>query len=235
PLVHRRSTIDALGECRSREERDRFYRQVWDTPRWRWLFRFFFSQWVMARLGRDPSYFAHVGGSFSERLLLRTHMALVAQPTHNNPFLAYVLKGTYPLDALPMYLLPEHYPIIRARLDRLQPVCESLGRYLLGAVGWFDGFNLSDLFEYLSPELHEALYVALLERARSGGRLVYWNLQVPRGIPSPCTVRARSLEEVSRELRERDRIWFYEALHVDEVSGGAGTLIPKLEVASKTP
>ncbi len=47
PLVHGRKTVHAVLEKRTPTERERFYRDRWDTWRWRLLFRLFFSRWVM--------------------------------------------------------------------------------------------------------------------------------------------------------------------------------------------
>ena len=46
--------------CGDGDERQRFYTEHWDTWRWRAIFRVFFGQTLMKRLGRDPSFFKHV-------------------------------------------------------------------------------------------------------------------------------------------------------------------------------
>src|SRR5204862_2902217 len=63
PLVHVRRTVNQLLRGGTREERAAFFRQQWDTCRWRLMFRVFFSRFLMGRLGRDPSFFAYVQGS----------------------------------------------------------------------------------------------------------------------------------------------------------------------------
>ncbi len=86
--------------------------------------------------------------------------------------------------------------------------------------GHFDGFNLSDIFEYMSPDQHEACYLGLIERASPGARLVYWNMLVPRSMPDTCAGSVISLDELSTSLHAQDRAFFYQALRVDEVSRG---------------
>jgi len=86
-----------------------------------------------------------------------------------------------------------------------------------GAAGRFDGLNLSDVFEYMSPAEHEQCYEQVLGRTRPGARLVYWNMLAPRARPERLAVRVRRLEEVAQALHARDRAWFYQRLHVDEV------------------
>ena len=214
PLVHRRAMREALRSPRSRDEQRRFYADRWDTRRWRMLFRFFFSRAVMGRLGREPAFFDHVQGSVAEHILERTGYALSELPVWSNPYLAYIVTGNYQPEALPRYLRPEHRATIRARLDRV--------RILRGgaehANGPFDGFNLSDVFEYMDPEEHARVYGRLVERARPRARLVYWNLLAPRGCPAPLRGRVRPLDELAGTLHARDQAWFYGALHVDEVA-----------------
>jgi S-adenosylmethionine-diacylglycerol 3-amino-3-carboxypropyl transferase len=85
PLIHSRRTIEELRAPRSSDERERFYRERWNTWRWRALFRVFFSRFVMGRLGRDPAFFAQVEGSVADRILARTRHALTRLPTDSNP------------------------------------------------------------------------------------------------------------------------------------------------------
>jgi S-adenosylmethionine-diacylglycerol 3-amino-3-carboxypropyl transferase len=86
--------------------------------------------------------------------------------------------------------------------------------------GPFHGFNLSNIFEYASPEEQVRWYAALAKRAETHARFVYWNLLVPRGCPASLAGRARSLLEVAAALHARDQIGLYEALHVDEILPG---------------
>jgi S-adenosylmethionine:diacylglycerol 3-amino-3-carboxypropyl transferase len=218
PLIHPRGKIDALCRPRSPAERVRFYDEQWDTWRWRCLFRLFFSRALMGRAGRDPAFFEHVQGPVGERILARTRHALTVLPTHENPYLAYIATGNFPEHARPCYLRPEALAVIRARLDRLRWVEGPIEQI---AQGGFRGLNLSDIFEYMSPAEHERCYAALVDRAGPGARLVYWNMLVPRGCPPSQSHRVRPLDSVAAELHARDQAWFYEALHVDEVMGGA--------------
>ena len=63
------------------------------------------------------------------------------------------------------------------------------GRASTGAPG-FDGYNLSDIFEYLDPETSAAVYGRLLDAARPGARFAYWNMLVPRRLAGDAA-RAR--------------------------------------------
>ena len=219
PWVHRRATIDTLLQEKSLAARHEFYEQRWNNWRWRWMFRIFFSRTVMGRRGRDPEFFRYVEGSVSDRILERTRYALTELPTHTNPYLHYILTGNYaPPFALPRYLRPEHFAAVREGTRRVTlhhgPIDAAAESH--AGPGW-DGFNLSDIFEYLGPELSRDVYGKLLNRARPGARFAYWNMLVPRRRPDEFAARVRSLDSLAREQFARDLAFFYSALVIEEV------------------
>ena len=218
PFVHGRATREALIEPRDEQARAEFYERRWNTWRWRLMFRLFFSRLVMGRLGRDPAFFDQVEGAVGPRILARTRHALTALPTHDNPYLVYIMTGNFAPHALPRYLRPEHRGAIRARLDRLRVVRGAAQE----APGRFQGMNLSDIFEYMPAAEFERVYRALVDRAEPGARIAYWNMLAPRECPAGERARVRPLSVLSASLLSRDRAWFYRAFHVDEVvAGGA--------------
>ncbi len=220
PLIHGRRAVAELLREKSRAERETFYAKHWDNRRWRWLFRLFFGRFATGRLGRDPEFFRYVEGSVAERLLARTRHALTVLPTHSNPYLRSILTGNFGA-ALPRYLRPENHERVRAGLTRLTLVRGSVEEAAETHAGkdarGFDGFNLSDIFEYLDPETCRTIYGKLLSRARPGARFAYWNMLVPRRAPSEHAGSVRHLAELSRELLERDQAFFYSAFVVEEV------------------
>ena len=224
PLVHGRRTVERLLAEKDEAARTAFYEREWDTLRWRLLFRVFFSRAVMGRLGRDPEFFRYVEGSVAERILGRARWALTELPTHDNPYVSYILRGTF-RPAVPPYLEAGTYERLQEALRReperltlhLGPVEEAARRHR-GA--GFDGFNLSDVFEYLDPETSAALYEALLETARPGARFAYWNLLVPRRRPERLAARVRALSDEADALFRRDRAFFYSAFVLEEAGGG---------------
>ena len=213
PLVHSRRTIDRLLQARTRDERVRFYDEQWDTARWRLVFRLFFGRAVMGRMGRDPAFFDHVEGTVGDRILARTRHALTELPLHTNPYATYIMTGSYAEGALPLYLRAEAWSPIRERLDRVT-LLQSAAQ---AAPGQFGAFNLSDIFEYMPPDVHESTYAALVGKARPGARLAYWNMLAPRSMPAAMSQRVRPRPDIAAPLFARDAAWFYSAFHVDEV------------------
>ena len=218
PLVHRRSTVRGLLERREPEQRERYYERHWSNRRWRLLFRLFFSRFVMGRLGRDPEFFRYVEGSVADRILERARHALVDLPTHRNPYLDYILTGNF--RTLPRYLRPEQFLALKEGVGTVTLVRGSIQEVAQShAGGGYDGFNLSDIFEYLDDGLCTTLYRALLERARPRARLAYWNMLVRRSRPVAFAERVRSLDEEAGALHARDLAFFYSRFVIEEVVG----------------
>jgi len=215
PLVHSERTVGELCALDSIEAQRRFYAARWDTWRWRLLFKVFFSRFVMGRLGRDPEFFAEVTGPVGERILARTRWALTEIPLRTNPYFRYIMTGNFAPEAMPRYLRPEHRAAIRARLDRVRLVRGPAQE----AEGAFDGFSLSDIFEYMPAAEAARTYETLAAKARAGARLVYWNMLVPRRRPESLAATVRPLDDLAATLHARDRAWFYQWLRVDEVTG----------------
>lgn len=217
PLIHSRRTIESLMSVRDRPDRQRFYDRSWNNVRWQLIFRVFFSRFVMGRLGRDPEFFRYVEGSVADRILDRAKYAVTDLPTHNNPYLEFILTGNF-ARSLPRYLQPDTFEAVRNGLDRLtlfHGSIEQAGR--VHAESGFDGFNLSDIFEYLDSTTSREIYSELLDVAKSGSRLAYWNTFVPRHAPVELANRVTPLTKLSRQLFSQDRAFFYGKFLVDEV------------------
>ncbi|HEX2780316.1 MAG TPA: DUF3419 family protein [Gemmatimonadaceae bacterium] len=218
PLVHGRSTVDALLEPRDRDGRERFFAERWDSRRWRLLFRIFFSETVLGRLGRDPAFFRYAETSVADHLMGRVRHALVELEPWKNPYLHWILHGTHG-DALPYALRAEQFEAIRANLDRLEVHGVSIEALISsGELERVNRVNFSNIFEYMSSDAHRALLEGVLAVARPGARMAYWNMIVPRRGAEVCPGAVRELPERSRSLFARDKAFFYSAFHLDEAA-----------------
>ena len=219
PLVHPSERIQELLRPKSVQERRSFYDNRWSNLRWRLMFRAFFSRKLMGLLGRDPEFFRYVEGSVSDRILKRTEYALTELDPAANPYIQWILTGRHN-GALPAALREENFERIRRNLDRLQWRCGALEESLKGDQK-FDCFNLSDIFEYMSPSSYEQLLRLIVSSARPGARLAYWNMLALRHRPESLAAVLRPLTDLSSQLFARDQAFFYSALVVEEVVGVA--------------
>ncbi|MBD3246684.1 MAG: DUF3419 family protein [Candidatus Omnitrophica bacterium] len=217
PLIHSRRTVARLFEPAGQKQRIAFYRGTWNTFRWRLLFRLFFSRRVMGLLGRDPEFFQYVETDVAGRIFARAEYALTVLPTSENPYLEYILTGNF-RRALPYYLRPEHFDSIRANLDKLEVLQGNLAQvFTARSKDRFDGFNLSDIFEYMSYEQYTAELRRILRAAAPGARLVYWNMLADRARADEFADRIRFLDEEAKRLHQQDKAFFYKALLIGEV------------------
>ena len=217
PLIHSRQRVERLLAGGGPARREEFYAREWNSWRWRLLFNIFFSRLVMGRFGRDPAFFRYVEGSVAGRILGRTRYALTALDPAANPYLQGILTGTH-TTALPYALRPENFDPIRRHLNRLEWSHSSLEEYLDSDCSLrMDRFNLSDIFEYMSPENYGRLLNRLVEAARPGARLAYWNMLAPRSRPEAMATRLRPLDGLAKQLFAQDKAWFYSRFVVEEV------------------
>lgn len=217
PLIHSRGRVENLLATKPLPQRNRFYEEEWNTVRWRMLFRLFFSRFLLGRLGRDPEFFRYVEGKVAERILQRTHYALTELDPAANPYLHWIFTGQHGNGSLPFALRAENFEVIRAHLDRLEWHCCPLEQFVESSRDTFDAFNLSDIFEYISPQSYERLLRLLIQTAKRGARLAYWNLLVPRRRPESLAALLKPLTKLSNALFKRDKTFFYGAFVLEEV------------------
>jgi S-adenosylmethionine-diacylglycerol 3-amino-3-carboxypropyl transferase len=217
PLVHSRRTIDDIFVSRELPEREEFFERRFNTCRWRLLLNIFFSRFVMGRMGRDRAFFDHVDGSPAQHVARRIRHAGIACDPAENPYLHWIMKGTHG-DALPMPWREDHFETIAARLDRLDIRPGSLEAFASTGER-ADGFNLSDIFEYMSPDMFATVHESILDAANPGARLVYWNMMAPRRVPPHLRPRVRTLTALEDRLKARDKAFFYSDFVIEEVIG----------------
>jgi S-adenosylmethionine-diacylglycerol 3-amino-3-carboxypropyl transferase len=224
PLAHGRKRVLSLLEPRSPEERERFYNEVWNNRRWRWIFQIFFSRTVMGALGRDPQFFKYVEGSVADRILARTRHALVVLDPSENPYLHWILTGSHGA-TLPDALERDNFDSIREALlgGRLMVGRASLESHLARFPECrYDAFNLSDIFEYMSESNTADLLGRLVAAATPGARLAYWNMLAPRSRPEALAGCLKSCGQEAEALFTADRAFFYSRFAVFVLAARAG-------------
>jgi S-adenosylmethionine-diacylglycerol 3-amino-3-carboxypropyl transferase len=220
PIVPGRDAVRRMLAAQDVGEQRRLYRDQWDSAAWRALFRAFFSRRLMAAIGRDPAFFDQVaGGSVGAHFLARAIEGLTRTPIRSNPYVTYILSGSYRIpDAAPAYLQPKHAPLLAERADRISVFTGSL----LDALGdqrdrSVDAFYLSDIFELVDPAGYEAILAEIARTGRTGARLCYWNNLVPRTRPASLADRLSSETDLAGRLHAGDRAFIYSRFVVETV------------------
>lgn len=228
PFIHSRSATRSVFEHRTRLEREEFWQERWNNHRWRLGLRLFFNERVISKLGRDPSFFEHVQIDVGAHYAARAWHAFVELDPATNPFLQYMLLGHYAdLEHGHPWLAPQHNATLRKRLGALVVVNEELETHLAECeTGSYSGFNLSDVFEWMSDDLHDRVYRSILRAAAPGATIAYWNNLVPRSAPADLIANGTvSPDRTAAEaIYADDRAFLYRDFHVDRVSATFGDL-----------
>lgn len=217
PQIHNRDDIITLMMENNPDNRQFLYDNRWNNWLWQLLFRGFFSQFVLGRMGRDPSFFNYVEDNIAEHLLQRTRYALTTLNPAENPYLHWIVMGQH-LNVLPYSLRAENFEAIRTNLDRLEWHCIALEDFLdTLEAATIDCYNLSDIFELMSLENYHQLLKKLVRVGRNKGRLAYWNLLVSRSRPESMANCLQPLSALAHHLYQQDKVFFYKNFIVEEI------------------
>lgn len=177
--IHPRTRIERLLACQTLEEQRRFYREEWDTRRWRLLFTVLLNRAVF-RKTYDPAFFRHVQNpSFARHFRTLAEHVLTEVPVSTNYFVHHMLTGSYPAGVpggLPPYLDPDGAAAVTSGHDRLTLVDGGYTSYLRTLPdASVHGFALSNILEWFTPEQTDELFAEAVRTAAPGARLVFRN------------------------------------------------------------
>lgn len=214
PWIHSRKDVQRLLEPKSAQEQQLYYTQHWDTWRWRFFFRLFFSRYVMGKYGRDPEFLRQVTVPVSKTIYERAGAHLQSEQAQHNFILRYTLTGSFG-NLLPHYLQPAHFDQIKERLNNLV-LYKGYAQDASTHYGKFHSMNLSNIFEYMNKEVFEQTAVDLADSLEKDGRMAYWNLMVPRRLSAAVPETLMYLENLSTELTAVDNGFFYQQYLIDQ-------------------
>lgn len=220
PLTQGRARVRSLLAFVDLPAQRSFYEREWDNWRWRSLFRVFFARSSQRRLGRHPAAFRYVGGvNVGDHYLERARHALVDLPVRDNHFVEYALTGTYrDPRRLPPYLLERNFERLRACADRIVIRTASVEATLATApAGAYSAFYLSDIFEWMPPDRHEAVLHDLVRVSRDGARVLAYENLVSHRSPERVDGAISIEHELQERLRQSDRSFLYRDLVIARV------------------
>lgn len=117
---------------------------------------------------------------------------------------------------LPHYVRKENFEKIKKNISKLH-VFNGFVEDAFKEYGKFDYFNLSDIFEYMNPEIFKNVAANLSENANPEARFAYWNLMVPRYLSDILPHMYKFSKDLSENLTNEDKGFFYKSFIVDEI------------------
>jgi len=177
PLARSKKMVVELLKPKSQAEQQAFYKKNWHSWQWRTLFRGFFNQTTMSRLGRDPEKFKEVSGEVEQVLWQRTEDHFTSKECQNNYLLSYILTGNF--SPLPPYL--QEFDACKKWLNNHE-VTYFLGSMKDALISFptCNRFNLSNVFEYMDEATFNNHVKELYTHSLNDSKFGFWNLLVPR-------------------------------------------------------
>lgn len=218
PLIMSKNKWQELIREKSESERFDFYNKKIDSWKWNLFLDIIFCPIALKKLdlNRDSHYLKKRTKSISKEVKERIKYALTALPTHNNPYLEYIITGNF-CNSLPFFLRNENFEKIRENIDKLVIFKGTLKEALKkNSKIIFDGFNLSDIFEYMSYNQYFKRIKQILPQTKKEGRIVYWDNLIRREVPRSLCSKISDRKKLSEQLFSQNRAFFYSSLNILE-------------------
>lgn len=213
-----KNNIKEYLSLKSIQEQKKFYNLKWNTWRWRFLFRIFFSKHIMSKFGRDKKYFHHnKREDIASHFLNRTKSGITEILIQRNYFLHYILTGKIPLNFNQHpYLDTNNFTKLKKGINKIEFIHSDLSSYLERVSdSSFSKFNLSDIFELLTQEEYEKMLTQIAAKSKRKGKIVYWNNLVERN--HHRILAWKTNQNKSNTLFKKDRVFFYSRFIVEDL------------------
>jgi S-adenosylmethionine-diacylglycerol 3-amino-3-carboxypropyl transferase len=212
-VLQGRKRVRELLRKKTMPEQQDYFDKVWNTGRFRSIFRLLFNKRILARRGLVADYFTFDDGSksFADSFYNRSKKAFRDIPIAGNYFMSLYLTGKFrDVEEVPAYLKEEYYATIKSRVDRIRIITGEAQRWIDTVPdGTIDCFALSNICELMSEQETHALFSAVSRTARDGARVIFRNLMIPREVPDDLQASIVKDESLSKELYEQDRSFVY--------------------------
>ena len=127
------------------------------------------------------------------------------------------MKGNFE-KAYPFYLREENFESIKKNLDKLVVFKGGLDEVFKAFPDQkYDGFNLSDIFEYMSKDEYAKQLKSIVEFSEKGARLAFWNMLAKRKEVASLKDKIEFLNEKGDALHKKDKAFFYQDFVLGQV------------------
>jgi len=219
PLLMDEHARASLFTSKSDARQRRISYRIFDSWRWRYITRILFSRTVLKNLdlGRAPSFYNDIHNDISAYVRRNVQHVLTQVPTHDNPYLEYIIRGNF-VHTRPHYLQKRHFTAIRRRLDTISLSISDVTQYLENTSTAFNGFYFSDIFEYMTDEGCRHVLALAVRHSRPKARIVYWSNLHTRPLRKIGDSHIHPQDNIANALFQQNRAFFYSGLTIGEVA-----------------
>ena len=212
-VLQGRKKVLGLFEKKSKQQQEAYFDNVWNTRRFKYIFKILFNKRILATRGLVADYFTFDDGSksFADSFYNRSKKAFRDMPIEKNYFLSLYMLGKFNnLNELPAYLKEENYEIIKLKIDRIKIITGEAQQWIDTMPDHLiDCFALSNICELMSEAETQALFTAINRTAKDGARMIFRNLMIPREVPEDLQTSIKKDQALSKKLYEHDRSFVY--------------------------
>ena len=212
-LLQGRKKVLGLFDKKTKQEQEAYFDNVWNTRRFKYIFKILFNKRMLATRGLVADYFTFDDGSksFADSFYNRSKKAFRDTPIENNYFLSLYMLGKFiNLKELPAYLKEENYEIIKLKIDRIKIITGEAQQWIDTMPDQLiDCFALSNICELMSEAETHSLFTAINRTAKNGTRIIFRNLMIPREVPEDLQATIKKDDALSKKLYENDRSFVY--------------------------
>lgn len=212
-LLQGRKRVGGLFKEKTIEEQQLYFDTVWNTNRFKYIFKILFNKRMLAKRGlvADYFYFDDGSSSFAESFYNRSKKAFRNLPIKGNYFLSLYLLGKYRnSEEVPDYLKHENFDIIKSRIHKIKIIT-------IDAQSWLnsmdnesiDCFALSNICELMSKKETNQLFAGVYRTGKSKSRIIFRNLMIPRDVPDELKEGIIEDKVQSKFSYENDRSFVY--------------------------
>ncbi len=189
--------IRIFAEAPTLEAQRNIYKRKINTLRFKLMFKIFFSNKMMAKLGRDKEFFKYSHDKLPDILKKKVDAGFYYCLNKTNPYYGYVLNNYY--QALPFYLEEENFNKIKANIKNITIEEKNFDEMLTGS---YDFMNLSDIFEYMGNSKMTEYSATIPKCLTKGGIVCFWNMMNVRKLSG-----MKRIDEAEDKIN--DRAFFY--------------------------
>lgn len=212
PMAHNRQTLHKLLEKKSQQEQEEFYRNKFNSFRFRMLMNIFFSKYVMGKYGRDPQFLKQVKIPVAKYIRQKTEQHLQYRLCQDNYFLHMIFTGSFG-NTLPHYLREENFGSIRSNIHKLKLIHTSAHEAV--AVHNYGAYCFSNIFEYFSEQDFDMTAKTWAQLIPANAKLAYWNLMAQRSL-SETNPQAYIYNAGCNTLTDIDKGFFYSRFIIEQ-------------------
>lgn len=215
PLIHSNKKVNELMLKKSSDEQKQFFEKYWNTKKWRLMFRIFFSNTLLKLTAPDPDFFSYVNVNVGEYLLHKTANHFSDKICQENHILHYALNGNFG-NILPHFMQKDNFYTIKNNLHKISLHC-GFFQDVFKDGKLFNGFNLSNIFEYTTADEFKTLAHDLYAASAPNAKIIYWNILLPRKISDIHNLEFENVLDTSINQNIKDKGWVYYRCLIDKV------------------